>query len=629
MQKEKQKEEINSDEIESLESVIGVKVIQHALKTMPVSAGVYRMLNDKGEVLYVGKAKNLKKRVISYTRLTQLSERIRKMVLQTRSMEIITTYTEAEALLLEANLIKSLKPRYNILLRDDKSYPWLVITKEKWPRIDKHRGKISKKNSYWGPFASVGAVNQTLELLQKIFLLRSCEDSIFKFRKRPCLLYQIKRCSGPCDNRITKQDYDHLIEQAKLFLSGETHFIQKQLAEEMEKAAEKLDFERAAVMRDRIQAFTYVQTNSVINPSTIDNADVIALAQKGNLCCIQVFFIRSGRNNGNRALFIIQSEDQSDEEVLDAFLGQFYENKPPPSEIYLNIKLADHALMCKALSLKAGKKVRLNVPKIGEKRAVVDYAIHNAFMALDRKLAETASQQKLLEEVQLLFQLPKIPKRIEIYDNSHIMGTNPYGAMVVAGQEGFIKSAYRKFSIKSDITPGDDFGMMREVLYRRFNKGKIWDKKDYPDLLLIDGGAGQFSAVDSILKELNINDVTLVSIAKGSDRNAGKEWFFTHDQKPFQLPERNPVLYYLQRLRDEAHRFAITTHRSGRLKGIKKSELDTIPGIGVKRKRSLLNHFGSTKAIKEASVLDLENISGINRALAETIYDHFRLGVYK
>ena len=613
----------------TLDSYKGTKAIKHALKTMPETAGVYRMLNEKGEVLYVGKAKNLKKRVSSYTRLTQLTERIRKMILQTTSMEIITTYTEAEALLLEANLIKSLKPRYNILLRDDKSYPWLVITKEKWPRIDKHRGKISKKNYYWGPFASVGAVNQTLELLQKIFLLRSCEDSIFNSRKRPCLLYQIKRCSGPCDDRVSKTDYDDLINQAKSFLSGETNIIQQQLATEMEKASEQLDFERAAVMRDRIRAFTYVQTNGVINPATIDNADIIAFAQKGYLTCIQVFFIRGGRNNGNRALFPIQTEDQSPEEILDAFLGQFYENKPPPSQIYMNIKLSDQALMSKALSMRASKRVSLYVPKIGEKRAVVDHAVHNVHMALDRKLAETASQTKLLEQVRDIFHLSDIPKRIEIYDNSHIMGTNAYGAMVVAGPEGFIKSGYRKFSIKSDITPGDDFGMMREVLFRRFNKGKIADWQNFPDLLLIDGGAGQFSAVDTILKELGIENVALVSIAKGPDRNAGREWFFTRDQNPFQLSERDPVLYYLQRLRDEAHRFAITTHRVGRLKSIEKSELDSIPGIGNKRKRNLLNHFGSASAVKEASVSDLENIPGINRILAESIYDYFRPGVYK
>lgn len=617
------------NELTSLDSRIGIKAIKHALKTMPEMAGVYRMLNDKNEVLYVGKAKNLKKRVTSYTRLTQLTERIRKMISQTVSMEIITTYTEAEALLLEANLIKSLKPRYNILLKDDKSYPWLVITKEKWPRIDKHRGKISKKNYYWGPFASVGAVNQTLELLQKIFLLRSCEDSVFNARKRPCLLYQIKRCSGPCDDRISKNEYDDLIDQAKSFLSGETNIIQQQLAEEMEKAAEKLDFERAAVMRDRIRAFTYVQTNGIINPATIDHADVIVVAQKGHLSCIQVFFIRGGRNNGNRAFFPIHTEDQSNEEILDAFLGQFYENKPPPPQILLNVNSPDLPLMSNALSMKAGKKVNLYIPKIGEKKAVVDHAVHNAYMALDRKLIETASQKKLLEKVQELFGLPEYPKRIEIYDNSHIMGTNAYGAMVVAGPEGFMKSAYRKFSIKSDITPGDDFGMMREVLFRRFNKGKHIERDQLPDLLLIDGGAGQFSAVDTILKELKIEGVALVSIAKGPDRNAGREWFFTRDQAPFQLPERDPVLYYLQRLRDESHRFAITTHRAGRLKAIEKSELDTIPGIGSKRKRSLLNHFGSANAVKEASIADLENIPGINRALAEIIYDHFRPGLHK
>ncbi|MDI2090226.1 excinuclease ABC subunit UvrC [Commensalibacter oyaizuii] len=607
----------------------GVNVIRKMLKTMPSEAGVYRMINKDGEVLYVGKAKNLKKRVTSYTHLTQLSDRIRRMVSQTASMEIITTYTEAEALLLEANLIKSFKPRFNILLRDDKTYPWLVITKDEWPRIDKHRGKVSKTNEFWGPFASVWAVNQTLELLQKIFLLRTCSDSEFQSRTRPCLLYQIKRCSGPCDNRITATEYQQLIQQAREFLSGQTITLQQQLAQEMEKAAANLDYERAAALRDRIRAFTYVRSTGVVNPSSITNADIIAFYQAGNTCCIQVFFIRGSRNNGNRAFFPDHTEDQSDEDIVTAFIGQFYENKTPPPQLLLNIALSEEKVIREALSLKANHKVTISIPQKGEKKAVIDHAVENAKGALERKLAETESQKILLEKVKELFLLPDIPNRIEVYDNSHIMGSFAYGCMIVAGPEGFIKSAYRKFSIKSDITPGDDFGMMREVLSRRFSKQNQNDKSSWPDMLLIDGGAGQFSAVESILSELNVTGVALVGIAKGKDRNAGREWFFTKDQEPFQLPINDPVLYYLQRLRDEAHRFAITTHRSGRSRAIERSELDDIPGIGMRRKKLLLNHFGSAKGVKEASLSDFSAIPGINEALAETIYGHFRPGWHK
>ncbi|CAI3935842.1 Excinuclease UvrABC [Commensalibacter communis] len=611
-------------ELDPTNITIGVVAIKKALETMPSDSGVYRMLNKEGEILYVGKAKDLRKRVYSYTQLTRLSDRIRRMVQQTASMEIITTYTEAEALLLEANLIKSFKPRYNILLRDDKTYPWLIMSKDKWPRIDKHRGKTSKINNYWGPFASAWAVNQTVELLQKIFLLRTCTDAVFNSRKRPCLLYQIKRCAGPCDDRIAPEEYAHLVEQAKAFLSGQTITIQQDLAQQMEKAAAEMEYERAAALRDRIRAFTYVQSNGVINPGSIGDADVIAVYQIGNQCCIQVFFIRGGRNNGNRAFFPTQIEGQSDEEIISAFMGQFYENKPPPSQILLNIPLSEMTLMRKALSLKAGYKVNISIPQKGEKKAVIDHAIENAKGALERKLAETGSQQKLLEQVRDLFSLPKTPQRIEIYDNSHLMGTHAYGVMVVAGPEGFNKSAYRKFSIKSSITPGDDFGMMREVFTRRFAKGKHTDPENWPDILLIDGGAGQFSAVDSILTELEITNVKLICIAKGKDRNAGREWFFTQDQEPFQLPNQDPVLYYLQRLRDEAHRFAITTHRSGRSKAIQRSELDDIPGVGSHRKRLLLNHFGSAKAVKSASLSDIQAIPGFNQAMAEVIYGHFR-----
>lgn len=614
---------MNHQPISSHISVEGVAAIKKALETMPSAAGVYRMINKVGEVLYVGKAKNLKKRVISYTNISRLSDRIRRMVLQTVSMEIITTYTEAEALLLEANLIKSFKPRYNILLRDDKTYPWLVMSKDEWPRIDKHRGKVNKINEYWGPFASVWAVNQTVELLQKIFLLRTCTDSVFNSRTRPCLLYQIKRCAGPCDDRITPSEYAHLVEQAKSFLSGQTVTIQQELAKEMEKAASEMDYERAAVLRDRIRAFTYVQSSGVVNPASIKDADIIALYQLSDSCCIQVFFVRGGRNNGNRAFFPIQIEGQSAEEIISAFLGQFYENKPPPQQILLNIDLSDSSLMSEALSLKAGYKVTLSVPQKGEKKAVITHALDNAKGALERKLAETGTQQKLLGKVKELFNLENTPKRIEIYDNSHMMGSHAYGVMVVAGPEGFNKSAYRKFSIKSSITPGDDFGMMKEVFSRRFAKGMDTDPASWPDILLIDGGAGQFSAVDSILTELEITGIKLICIAKGKDRNAGREWFFTKDQEPFQLPIQDPVLYYLQRLRDEAHRFAITTHRSGRSKAIQRSELDDVPGVGANRKRLLLNHFGSAKAVKAASLSDIIAIPGINHALAEAIYGHF------
>ncbi|CAK7191975.1 UvrABC system protein C [Commensalibacter sp. Nvir] len=613
---------MNQKKLDSPESLQGINAIKEALKTMPSRAGVYRMVNRTGEVLYVGKAKDLKKRVTSYTRLAPLTERIKKMVSQTASMEIITTYTEAEALLLEANLIKSLKPRYNILLRDDKTYPWLVVTKEKWPRIDKHRGKIDKDNEYWGPFASGWAVNQTLELLQKLFLLRTCSDAVFNSRKRPCLLFQIKRCSGPCDNRIAQGDYLQLVNQAKSFLSGQMTVVKDRLISEMEKAVACLDYEKAAALRDRIRGFTYVQSSGVINPASLYNADIFALYQIGSLCCIQVFFIRGGRNNGNRAFYPVHTEEQSPAEILSAFLGQFYDNKSPAEQILLSNEPNERSLLREALTLKAGYSVTISIPKRGEKKAVIDHAIENAKGALERKLAETQSQIALLKQIKELFNLSTLPNRIEVYDNSHIMGSYAYGVMIVAGREGFIKSAYRKFMIKSSISPGDDVGMMKEVLFRRFRKGN--EKENWPDILLIDGGAGQFSAVETILNELGIKNIQLVCIAKGRERNSGREWFFTKNRQPFQLPPRDPVLYYLQRLRDEAHRFAITTHRNSRVKSIERSELDNIPGIGTHRKRTLLNHFGSSKGVKEASITDIESVPGISKVLAETIYGFFR-----
>ncbi|MCQ8277289.1 excinuclease ABC subunit UvrC [Acetobacteraceae bacterium KSS8] len=617
----------------------GVGVIETALLTMPLSPGVYRMLDRKGDALYVGKARSLRKRVYSYTQLGRLPERLRRMVSETASMEIVTTHTEAEALLLEANLIKRLKPRFNILLRDDKTYPWLMMTDgHAFPQITKHRGKPGKGASYWGPFASAWAVNQTVTAMQRVFLLRSCSDSVFSNRTRPCLLHQIKRCSAPCVGRIDKEGYDTLVSQARAFLSGKAGSVQAALAREMEDASAEMEFERAAALRDRIRGLTHVQGTGIINPASIEDADVIAIHLAAGQACLQVFFIRGGRNNGNRAFFPANVKGEGESEILSSFVAQFYDDKPPPPLVLSNVALDEPELVAEALTLKAGRKVELAVPQRGEKRAVVDHAATNAREALERKLAEGAGQAKLLEGVAALFDLPAPPERIETYDNSHIMGANAYGVMVVAGPEGFNKQAYRKYAIRGPITPGDDFAMMREVLERRFGRalreqaardsegGEPSAKPDWPDLLLIDGGAGQFSAVRQVLDDLGVTDVKLVAIAKGPDRDAGREWFHTGDAPAFQLPPRDPVLYYLQRLRDEAHRFAITTHRAGRSKAIVKSELDEIPGIGPLRKRALLNHFGSARGVKQAGLVDLENAPGISRETARAIYGHFHAG---
>jgi len=614
----------------------GVEAIRHALRTMPLSPGVYRMLDVKGDVLYVGKAQSLRKRVTSYTHIARLPERLRRMVAQTVLMEIVTTHTEAEALLLEANYIKRMKPRYNILLRDDKSYPWVMLTDgHQFPQIAKHRGKPVKGASYWGPFASAWSVNQTLNVMQRLFLLRSCSDSVFASRTRPCLLFQIKRCSAPCVERVSEQEYAHLVEQARSFLSGRSTAIHAQLAAEMEAASEALQFEQAAIIRDRLRAFAGLQDGSVINPASIGDADVVAICQIGGQSCIQVFFIRGGRNNGNRAFFPAHAADEPASEVLSAFLAQFYDDKPPPPVVLLNSDLAEHALIEEALTLKRGKRVEITTPQRGEKRQVVDHAGSNAREALERKLAESEGQSKLLNGVADLFGLDGPPNRIEVYDNSHIMGTNAYGVMVVAGAEGFIKRAYRKFSIRGPVAPGDDFAMMREVMERRFGKAQRArienaasespraQDDEWPDLLLIDGGAGQYSAVRGVLDELGITDVTLVAIAKGPDRDAGREWFHMADRAPFQLPPRDPVLYYLQRLRDESHRFAINTHRAGRSKTLVRSELDDVPGIGAARKRALLNHFGSARGVRQAGLSDLEAVTGISRETARAIYGHF------
>jgi excinuclease ABC subunit C len=606
----------------------GVAVIEAALTTMPLTPGVYRMLDAAGDALYVGKARSLKKRVTSYTQIARLPERLRLMVSQTMSMEIVTTHTEAEALLLEANLIKRLRPRFNIVLRDDKSYPWLMLAEDHpFPQITKHRGAQTRPGSYWGPFASAWAVNQTVTAMERVFLLRSCADTVFSNRSRPCLLHQIKRCSAPCVGKIGAEDYATLVAQAKAFLSGKAAHVQRDLSAEMQSAAENTEYERAAALRDRIRALTHVQGSSIVNPASLDDADIVAVWQTAGQSCVQVFFVRGGRNNGNRAHYPTHAKGDEPADVLSAFIAQFYDDKPPPPLILTNHALPEAALIEDALSLKAGRRVELATPQRGEKRAVVLHAETNAREALERKLAESTGTLKLLEGVAALFDLPATPERIETYDNSHIMGTNAYGVMVVGGPEGFQKNAYRKYSIRGPITPGDDFAMMREVLTRRFGRA-LKEQEDggdagLPDMVLIDGGAGQYTAVRGVLDDLGVTTVKLVAIAKGPDRDAGREWFHTDGRAPFQLPPRDPVLYYLQRLRDEAHRFAITTHRAGRSKALVQSELDEIPGIGAARKKALLHHFGSARGVKQAGLEDLQAAPGISKAIAAKVYGFF------
>ena len=608
----------------------GVRVIETALATLPLSPGVYRMLDARGEALYVGKARALKRRVATYTQLGRLPERLRRMVHETRHVEVITTASEAEALLLEANLIKKLRPRFNIVLRDDKSYPWLVMTEDHpYPQIAKHRGERRKGASYWGPFASAWAVNQTLTALQRVFLLRSCRDTVFDTRDRPCLLYQIKRCSAPCVDRISREDYGALVQDAKRFLSGEVPSIQKNLAREMEAAAEKLEFERAAALRDRIRGLTHVQGRDRVNIEGLGDADIVALHQAAGQTCVQVFFFRGGRNNGNRPFFLSKGE-QGPEEVMGAFLGQLYDDLPPPPLVLLSHDPPEAALIAEALGIKAGRKVELHRPQRGDKRGAVEHAEVNAREALERRLAEGTAQEALLQGVARVFDLPAAPERIEVYDNSHIQGSNAYGVMVAAGPAGFLKQAYRKFSIKSDLKPGDDFAMMREVFERRFGRALKEDPERlgdaWPDLVLIDGGLGQLNAAREVLAELGCDDLPLVAVAKGPDRDAGREWFHRAGAEPLQLPPRDPVLYYLQRLRDEAHRFAITTHRAGRSKALVKSELDDIPGVGPALKRKLLNHFGSARGVRNAALEDLANAPGIGPTVAKKIHDHFHPG---
>ena len=609
----------------------GAAVIEAALATLPLGPGVYRMLDAAGTALYVGKAKSLRKRVPAYAQPARLPERLRRMVMETAALEVITTHTEAEALLLESNLIKRLKPRFNIVLRDDKSYPWLTLTGDHpFPQLAKHRGAQTRKGAYYGPYASAWAVNQAVTARSRAFLLRTCSDTVFANRTRPCLLYQIKRCSAPCVGRIDEAAYAGLVAQAKRFLEGDTTALQQELAAEMERAAEALDFERAATIRDRIRGLTHVQSTDVVNPGEVGEADVIACHMAGGQSCVQVFFIRGGRNNGNRAHFPTHTRNDDESAVLSAFIGQFYDDKPPPRGVLLSHPIAEPELVAEALSLKAGRKVEIAVPQRGHKRAVVEHAARNAREALERRLAEGTAQAVLLEGVARVFALPAPPERIEVYDNSHTMGREPYGVMIVGGPQGFVKSAYRKFAIKGPAQPGDDFAMMREVLERRFGRAlrehPDRDPGSWPDLVLIDGGAGQLSAAREALVGLGIEDVKLVAIAKGPDRNAGRERFFTEGQEPIELPRRDPVLYYRQRLRDEAHRFAISTHRAGRQKAMGRSGLDAIEGVGPARRRALLNHFGSSRGVAAAGLAALEACPGIDRALASRIYGHFHPG---
>ena len=669
----------------------GPRVIARYLKLIGTGPGVYRMLDVKGDVIYVGKARNLKARVSNYTRLGGHTNRIARMITLTAAMEFVSTATESEALLLEANLIKRFRPTFNVTMRDDKSFPYILISEEHdVPQIMKHRGTRNLKGHYFGPFASAGAVNRTINMLERAFLLRSCSDAMFESRTRPCLLFQIKRCSAPCTGEISRESYRRLVDEAVRFLQGKTDAVQRQLNTLMEEASEALEFERAARYRDRLWALAHVQATQGMNPRGVDEADVFAAYQEGRQTCIQVFFFRNGQNWGNRAYFPRADRSLSAEEVLEPFIAQFYDDKPPARCLLLSHDLVERELLAEALSIKAGRKVEVIKPQRGEKAGLVAHALTNAKEALGRKLAEASTQARLLAGVQRAFGLAKQPERIEVFDNSHIQGTNAVGAMIVAGPEGFVKKQYRKFNIKSaDLTPGDDFAMMREVLRRRFSRlskeraaaaelcelppgdaqeadmhplppaddeqvippedvdvletaaedalGLEEDEENgiedtalkttswgCPDLVLIDGGAGQLSAAQEVLGELGLSDITLVGIAKGPDRNAGREHFHMRGMPSFMLEPRDPVLYFVQRLRDEAHRFAIGTHRAKRAKAIAANPLDEIPGIGPRRRRALLKYFGSAKAISRAGVEDLQTVDGISAAMAQTIYNYFR-----
>ncbi len=645
----------------------GPEVIASYLKTLTTGPGVYRMLDAAGDVIYVGKARNLKARVQNYTRLAGLPNRTLRMIQSTASMEFVTVRTEAEALLLEANLIKRFRPRFNVTLRDDKSFPYILIRRDQGaPQILKHRGARTIKGEYFGPFASAGAVNRTINMLERAFLLRSCSDSVFESRTRPCLLYQIKRCSAPCTGEIGLEDYGELVEEALRFLKGESQSVREMYQRLMEEAAEKLEFERAAKLRNRLWALAHVTAEQAINPEGVEEADVFAAFQEGGQTCIQVFFFRVGQNWGNRAYYPKADRTMPVEEVLDSFIAQFYDDKPVPRLILLSHEIANHALLEEALCIKADRKVEIRVPQRGVKSGLVEHALTNAREALGRKLAETSSQRMLLAALGERFGLARAPRRVDVFDNSHIMGTNAVGAMIVAGPEGFAKSAYRKFNIRSEgLTPGDDYAMMREVLERRFRRlaeneaepptetpaEALWENvsatdaapleeegvpepldeegtlsdalPDRPDLVLVDGGAGQLTVAREVLAELGLGQIPVVGVAKGPDRDAGREHFHIPGQPSFMLEPRDPVLYFVQRLRDEAHRFAIGTHRAKRAKALGVNPLDEIPGIGPTRKRALLKHFGSAKAVSRAGVEDLVTVEGISAEMARKIYDFF------
>jgi excinuclease ABC subunit C len=625
-----------SDDTPSPPLPSGPDVIRSFVRTLPAAPGVYRMLDAQGEVMYVGKARNLKARVTNYTRPETLEIRLQRMIAATVSMEFVRTETESEALLLEANMIKRLKPRFNVLLRDDKSFPYILIaTDHEAPELTKHRGTRRRQGHYFGPFASATAVGRTIASLQKAFLLRNCSDSFYAARTRPCLQFQIKRCAAPCTREISLEGYAELVEDARLFLSGKSQGVRDHLQRDMNAAAEQLDFERAALIRDRLSALALIQSQGDATARSVEEADVFAIHHEGGQFCVQVFFFRAFQNWGNYPYRPRADASLSDAEVLEAFIGQFYENRIPARLVLVSHDLAEPEVMAEALSTRAGRRVYIEQPRRGEKRDLVNHALNNAREALGRQLAEGATNRALLEGVAEIFGLEEVPRRIETYDNSHISGTNMVGAMVVAGEEGFSKKHYRTFNIKSDIAAGDDFGMMREVLTRRFTRlanesdaeaDEVEDAgmPDWPDLVFIDGGAGQLNAVREVIAELNLpRDVTFIGIAKGEDRDAGREKFHMEGREPFMLPHRDPVLYYVQRLRDEAHRFAIGTHRAKRKKDQIKNPLDEIEGIGPTRKRALLNHFGSAKAVSRASLADLETVPTISKAMAQLIYDHF------
>jgi excinuclease ABC subunit C len=615
---------------------VGHAAIENAVKLAPTSPGVYRMLNAANDVLYVGKAKNVRKRLSSYARANApLPARILRMIAATANVEIISTTTETEALLLEANLIKQLRPRFNVQLRDDKSFPYILITGDHWaPQILKHRGAQSRPGRYFGPFASAGAVNRTITALQRAFLIRSCTDGFFESRTRPCLLYQIRRCAGPCTREIDFGGYTELVREATDFLSGRSQAVKEELAGMMETASTELEFETAAVYRDRLAALSAIQSQQGINPRTVEEADVFAIHQEGGYSCVEVFFFRTGQNWGNRAYFPRAEKSFTSEEVLSSFLAQFYDDKPPPKLILLSHEIEEAELLADALTVKAGHRVEVSVPKRGEKKEMIAHALTNAREALGRKLADTATQSRLLDQLAAMLQLPQAPKRIEVYDNSHIQGTNAVGAMIVAGPDGFVKNQYRKFNIKSEgLTPGDDYGMMREVLERRFkrllapsdaDKAKADDSvPQWPDLVIIDGGRGQLNAVRETFQNLGLTQLSLMAVAKGPDRDAGRETLFMPDREAIKLEPRDPVLYFIQRLRDEAHRFVIGSHRKRRTKDIREAGLQEIPGIGPSRKRALLHHFGTLKEIERASIADLGKVPGVSAESARKIFEFF------